>query len=275
MNGPLPVSITFSRHKLATFLACQRRFQLRYLQEYPWPAEPQAAGGREATRRGEQFHRLLQRHFLGLKVPDPGVGDPELHRWWDTFRQEGPLLPAGERLPEVTLTVPVGRHLLTGRFDLLVLEEETVHIYDWKTTAPHPQAALRQNWQTRLYLALAVEGGSALYPGTRTVEPEQVALTYWFVRAPAESVTLRYDAETHKQNWAEIVDLLAQVDSAQAREEIWPLTTDVWTCVHCLYQVVCGRQEAVARLRQEGEVESPPEDEGEDGAHPQLEPQLP
>ena len=31
---------TLSQYKLANFLACQRRFQLRYLRRLPWPASP-------------------------------------------------------------------------------------------------------------------------------------------------------------------------------------------------------------------------------------------
>lgn len=273
-EAPL-ASITFTRHKLVAFLACQRRFQLRYLQEYPWPPKPQPEGRREATRRGEQFHQLLQRHFLGLEVTDLVAGDPQLRGWWETFRHEGPLLPAGARLPEVTLTVPIDHHLLAGRFDLVVLREEMVHIYDWKTSAARSESMLREDWQTRLYLALVVEGGRALFPGASSIVPEQVALTYWFAGAPGESVTLHYDTRSHEENWAEIVDLVAQVDAARAAEELWPLTSDVRTCVYCLYQVVCGRQEAVANLREEGEIVLRADDEGAEGEVPRLEPELP
>lgn len=275
MSRELPASITFSRYKLAAFLACQRQFQLHYLQQYPWPPAPQDDSGREVGRRGQQFHRLLERHFLGLAVDDPGVGDPLLRQWWLTFRREEPLLPPGERLPELTLTVPLKGHLLTGRFDLLVLGEEEVHIYDWKTTRPRPEGDLRRDWQTRLYLALAVEGGSALYPGAKTVAPHQVTLTYWFVQAPAESVTFRYDPATHEENWAEIVALVAQIDAALVQEEIWPLTDDLQICARCRYQVLCDRQEAVAALRQEPQPQPTSEDSDAVGPLPRLEPELP
>ena len=253
----MPATITFTRHKLATFLACQRRFQLRYLHEYPWPAPPHDVQGREAARRGGQFHRLLLRHFLGMEVDDPS-GDPLLGHWWRTFRREGPALPAGRRLPELTLTVPLdkasgGGHLLSGRFDLVILADERVHIYDWKTTGPRPEAELSRDWQTRLYLALAVEGGSALFPGGKAVAPQQVALTYWFVRAPSESVTIRYDVPTHRRSWAEIAAVVEQIEVARTREGPWPLTDDLQTCARCRYQVLCGRREAVAaRRRQAG-----------------------
>lgn len=58
--------MVFSRYKLLTFLACRRRFQLRYLVQQPWPDAPQADEWRLASERGLAFHKLLERHFLGL-----------------------------------------------------------------------------------------------------------------------------------------------------------------------------------------------------------------
>lgn len=275
MNGESPAALTLSRYKLATFLACQRRFQLRYLQEYPWPSAPQDDEWREAGRRGEQFHRLLQRHFLGLADEESLAGDRRLREWWHTFCEEGPVLSPGRRLPELDLTVPVGRHRLTGRFDLLVLGEEAVHIYDWKTTAPRTESDLRDDWQTRLYLALAAEGSMALYPGKKSIAPEQVTLTYWFVRAPVERVTFHYDAAAHAENWGEIVALVDRLDSALVQEKIWPLTDDLYICARCRYQVFCGRQQAVAALQQQDTLHPPADDEEEPGPPAGLEPELP
>lgn len=268
-------ALSLSQHKLATFLACQRRFQLRYVEEYPWPDEPQTEPLRRAGQRGEMFHRMLQRYFLGLEVDREGLGDEQLQAWWEAFLQEGPQLAAGERLVEVNLTVPVGGHLLTGRFDLLVLSDEGIHIYDWKTGVPQPEAALRQAWQTRLYLALAVEGSSALYAGGRALAAEQIRLTYWYAQAPADSVTFAYDAQAHTDNWAEIMALIGQIDAALAEGGTWPLTADLQICARCLYQVLCGRQEAVADLGEGAQGGDWPAAESEDSAPSPLEPEVP
>ena len=58
--------LTLSQFKLVTFLACQRRFQLRYLQHLPWPATPLPKHVEERMQQGQDFHQLLERHFLGL-----------------------------------------------------------------------------------------------------------------------------------------------------------------------------------------------------------------
>ena len=230
----------FSRPRLMAFLTCQRRFQLRYVAQLPWPAAPQSQSQQEATYRGQLFHQLLERHFLGLNEPEK-ADIPQLRQWWATFERHGPSLPAGTRLPEISLTVPVGRHLLTGRFDLLVLAEGEAHIFDWKTEArPRPEWALRSDWQTILYLALLVEGGVALQ--NRPILPDQVRLTYWFANDPAASVTIDYGPGQHQANWRQITDLIAQIDRQISNDQAWPMTDDWAECGRCAFQLYCGRQ---------------------------------
>jgi hypothetical protein len=231
---------TFSRGKLADFLDCQRRYQLRYERRLAWPVGPLETRTAGALERGRRFHQLLQRHFLSLTPAEPAEDEPELSRWWRLFQSQGPRLPAGRRLPEFSLTVPIGRHFLTGRYDLLIIGEDDLFIYDWKTgTRPPAPDVLRDDLQTRVYLALAAEGAPALW---RDLRPEAIRLTYWYTSDPPETRSLVYDAAWHEENWA---GLLAVVEEIQGRLEAGgdlPLTDDLAQCRRCAYQVYCGRQ---------------------------------
>jgi RecB family exonuclease len=173
-------------------------------------------------------------------------------------------LPAGETHPERSLTVPIGEHVLNGRFDLLILSPDTAHIFDWKTGRPHSEAELRQDWQTRLYLAMLAEGGAAL---GHTLQPDQIAITYWYVNDPAEPRTIRYNLAWHKQNWADLQALVAQIDEALV-QDTWPLTDDWSHCRQCAYQAYCGRQEA-------GETAPTESEEAADETDLFLEPEIP
>jgi hypothetical protein len=203
-------SLILSRRRLLIFLRSPREFQERFLLKRPWPEAPPSPEVAEAAARGRLFHDLLARHFAGL----PGtaeIGDEEVRRWWATFQRQGPALPAGLRLPETSLTVPIGRHFLTGRFDLVVAGDgPTLHIYDWKTERrPRPVEELRGDWQTRFYWALAAAGGSALgYP----VAADQVFLTYWFAADPTASATFPYSAAAHERNWSEMTRMVDTLD---------------------------------------------------------------
>jgi hypothetical protein len=156
--------IALSRGKLAAFQACPRRFYLRYQRQMAWPAPPLDGTTAVAIQQGAQFHQLLQRRFLDLPLADDLAADEQLADWHAIFQRHGPKLPPdGRRYVEFTLTAPLGDCLLTGRFDLLLLTADRAHIYDWKTERrPRAAVALREDLQTRLYLALLYEGAAAL-----------------------------------------------------------------------------------------------------------------
>lgn len=247
-------TLLLSRGKLTTFLECRRRFQLRYLDGAAWPAAPLAAADEERLGWGQQFHQLAQRHFLGLTIEPATIADRTLRGWWLTFAQFLPNLPHGRNtphiriLPELTLTIPIGRHLLHGRFDLLIIGETDgrpfAHLYDWKTGRQPDETTLRHDWQTRLYLAMLAEGGQALWgEGQTPPSPEQISLTYWYVTAPDKPHTFVYNQAWHEQNWTEINAIVAQIEAQQNTGGIWPLTEDRSQCQVCAYQALCGRQE--------------------------------
>lgn len=262
-------SLTFSRGKLADFIACQRRYQLRYERQLAWPVSPLEAGTAAALDRGRRFHQLLQQHFLGLPVAAPAEDEPELGRWWRRFQSQGPRLATGERLPEFNLTVPIGGHFLTGRYDLLIAGSDGLHIYDWKSGIRPPSlAALRDDLQTRVYLALAAESARALW---QDVGPERIRLTYWYASDPPVTRLLAYDEAWHAQNWAYLVDLTRQIEDQLAAGDDLPLTDDWTRCQRCAYQVYCGRQMGAMDLADWlGEDDSPG-----DRTSSQLEPERP
>ncbi len=269
-------TLLLSRGKLTTFLECRRRFQLRYLEMAAWPAAPLPAVDEERLGRGQQFHQLVQRHFLGLKIEPATISDRTVRGWWLTFARflsnlpHGRNMPDGRTLPELTLTIPIRGHLLHGRFDLLIIGEKDglpfAHLYDWKTGRPLDESTLRHDWQTRLYLAMLAEGGQALWgEGQNPLRPEQISITYWYVTAPEEPHTISYNQAWHEQNWAEIEAIVAQIEEQQTAGGAWPLTEERAQCRVCAYQALCGRQEAGAPALNATEVAAPiPDDETDD-----------
>jgi hypothetical protein len=240
-------SLLLSRAKLEAFLACPRRFQLRSLEHLPWPHVPDEPQSTETMERGQQFHLLMERHFLGLDIPLTTIGDAAVATWYQAFKESKLAIPNGRYLPEHRLTVPVGKHLLLGRFDLLIVGERAgepfAHIYDWKTGKARDEHVLRQDWQTRLYLTLLAEGGAALGGNGRSLKPENITLTYWYAAQPDKPRIMEYGQAEHDQNWADIQAVVAQVDESLGQDK-WPLTDDLAQCRRCAYQIYCGRQAA-------------------------------
>jgi hypothetical protein len=250
MRSPLLLDQT----ALATFEVCPRRFQLRYLEHLPWPASPLDRQQSLAVERGRRFHRLLERHFLGLPVDKEAIDDDVVRDWWQRFTNSNLGIPDGKRWPEHRLTIPAGDTFLNGRFDLLVLGEEDgkpfARIFDWKTSHPQSAADLQSTWQTRLYLALVAESGRALFPEGPSLTPDRISLTYWYPREAEQPRVLSYSEAEHQKNWFAIQELVATIQGLAAAtgaldsKEAWPLTADWNHCRTCPYQAYCGRLEA-------------------------------
>ena len=244
---PMREPLLLDQTALATFEICPRRFQLRYLLHLPWPSSPLDQGQSQAFERGRQFHRLVERRFLGLPVEVEGISDDVVRDWWARFLRSGLTIPDGKRWPEHRLTIPIGNNFLTGRFDLLVLAEEYgrpfAQLFDWKTSRPRAVASLEAEWQTRLYLALLAESGQALTASGQSLSADRISLTYWYAGEPDQPRVVLYSTEKHRKNWSYIQGLVAAIEAFES-EEIWPLTSDLSRCRACVYQTYCGRQDA-------------------------------
>jgi hypothetical protein len=240
-------SLTLSQARLLAFLTCRRRFQLRYLDQLSWPVTPLMPRQRSSVEQGRKFHQLLERFFLNLPVNEIDIPDRQLRLWWKRFEEHVLPLPPGRTLPELRLTVPVGRHFITGRFDLVIIgyekDQPAVHIYDWKTSQPRPVEQLQDDWQSKLYLAMLAESKNALIRESGTLTSEQIKLTYWYVTDPVSPHTITYSPEQHEQNWAEIQMLVIDIDNCLETDQ-WPLTDNWSHCRSCTYWAYCGRFEA-------------------------------
>ncbi|MFN2136481.1 MAG: PD-(D/E)XK nuclease family protein [Candidatus Promineifilaceae bacterium] len=243
----MPQPLILDQSALAAFVTCPRRFQLRYLLQAPWPSSPLDSQQNQAVERGRAFHRLVEQHLHGVAVSADLIADPVVRGWWRSFQTDGPAKAGGRLFPEHRLTVPASSSFLAGRFDLLVVNQDADHpslaIYDWKTSSPRTAEALRSEWQTRLYLALAAEGSSAFLPPDRTLSPEDISLSYWYPTDPDAAVELQYNSEWHQENWAQILSLVTDIERLNPGQ-VWPLTNDLQRCRSCMYQAHCGRQEA-------------------------------
>src|SRR5258708_18803157 len=182
MPVSLPPAFALSQSSLQDFTDCARRFQLRYLMQQEWPApvaEP-LGEAEQADSLGRRFHRLLERHFLGLPT-EQTVLDPALLPWWEAF-VANPIsgLPETVRRPEITTAAQICGQRMVATYDLLAYDPGgEAWIVDWKTARHRPTRNwLERRLQTILYPLILVESASALLG--YALKPEQLHLVYWF-----------------------------------------------------------------------------------------------
>ncbi|EDZ94047.1 conserved hypothetical protein [Limnospira maxima CS-328] len=188
---------------------CPRKFQETYLDGL---VSPRTWEQEEHLGWGSRFHLLMQQGELGLPIQGFMAEDQELQTCLLALVKEAPEVfqpqynyVSGEfREAEHYRTWGFGDYVLVAIYDLLIAHENQAQIIDWKTNQRLiNRQKLANNWQTRLYLYLLVE--------TSDYSPEQVSMTYWFVRLRGDEVpqkmTFVYDAQQHEKNHRDLTKL--------------------------------------------------------------------
>ncbi|WP_413161108.1 PD-(D/E)XK nuclease family protein [Capilliphycus salinus ALCB114379] len=240
---------------------CPRRFQQTYLDQLISPPSPDQE---ERLAWGNRFHLLMQQRELGLPIEDLMSENPQLAQELSALIQAAPaLFRSNSNSPDPTFrdaehlrTLKFGEHLLIGVYDLLIADEKTAQILDWKTY-PRPQnyVHIKNNWQTRLYPYLLVETSDYL--------PEQISMTYWFVKGNQNSgpqyLSLPYDSQKHQQTQQDLAQLIAQLDEYLHRyeqgESFPQVEISTGSCQSCSFAVRCQRlQETEDNFGEFGEL---------------------
>jgi predicted RecB family nuclease len=235
----LPVDFIFSQSALQDYADCARRFELRYVRDVRWPAlETQSALEFEAhAQKGQAFHHLAHQHALG--VPAEALAAPledeELRAWWERYLNWQSALSA-TRLPEITLSAPLGERLLMAQYDLIVKGSDGEFlIVDWKTGQPAKRARLAERLQTLVYPYVLSRAGDWLNDG-QPIPPERIRMVYWFA-ADGSTLEFKADAETLLRDETRLTQLFDGIGN----EYEWALTTNEKTCRFCVYRSLCER----------------------------------
>lgn len=210
MDVQFPESTLFhlSQTHLNLLETCPPQFQRIYLDQLTSPISPEQ---QEKLNWGNQFHRLMQQQQLNLPIAFLLAEDKQLQQ---AIAQLIQIIPNQEKSgqniwqeAEYCRTLKLESYLLTVIYDLLVIEGDFAQILDWKTyPQPENSEKLANNWQTRLYLYVLAETSDFL--------PEQISLTYWFMKVPRvpQSLTFNYSEKQHQKNKEDLIELLSLLD---------------------------------------------------------------
>jgi hypothetical protein len=245
----------FSASSLQDYLDCPRRFQLRYAWQVAWPApemEP-AKEQEQRTRLGQDLHRLIHQHLLGVPAAllSAGVHHPQLARWWHAYLAFAPSLGDASVLPETGLSVPLAGHRLYAQYDALVAyvagaphsrpvtecaadegaggpgtaagQAQIVGhlssgcarwlIVDWKTYRRHPGRQWLANRLQTRVYPLVLALAGASLNLGRAIDPEQVELRYWLAEYPGDVVSFAYSQARLQLDITFVTDLMELIAS--------------------------------------------------------------
>ncbi len=202
--------IPLSQSHLTHLDICARKYQYVFFDALLGPSTYEQ---NVTTQWGSQFHLLMQQQALDLPVGLLSQADTDMARSLIALEEAAPevfaylsqsqvaqsqtLATENHQLPqsdsdifsqsEHRRTLEFNGYLLTVIYDLLVISSSTTltqpsngQIFDWKThQKPLKRDRLQTDWQTRLYSYVLCE--------TSGLMPEQISMTYWFVRTEEDA----------------------------------------------------------------------------------------
>ncbi len=248
--------IHLSQAHLQRFSQCPPSFQRMYLEQL---AEPIASEQLTKLKWGTQFHLVMQQLELGFSLAQLVIPDSDLYHAVVALLAQIPDFanPHQKTMAQAEhrRTLKMGHFVLTVVYDWVLLSHgRTVQaqmscpqIFDWKTySKPKNIEFLRDHWQTKLYMYVLAK--------TTAYEPEQISMTYWFVKLPKEpqSITFHYSQVWHQQVHQELTALLDQLqkDLDDYFQSGNPLQHhDRENCPLCLPQFGQSQQSLVASIR--------------------------
>jgi CRISPR/Cas system-associated exonuclease Cas4 (RecB family) len=201
----------FTQHSLATFKKCPLKFKKRYMENLKWDSIPDEVI-KKNLQIGNDFHLLANRYFSGI---DTGVeeeyyektGDHqliELSELVENLKENFKLKPDYKYFPEHKLRIVNEKIKLEANFDLIILKEDSLEIWDWKTkgiqagkTKKRDASRFKDSLQTKVYLFVLKEM-SQLIAG-KEIEAENIVMHYWQPDPPEILVSIPYSDSMHKE----------------------------------------------------------------------------
>jgi len=245
--------LRLSQGDLSRLERCPRQFQYAHLDHLAGYIPPEQEA---AMQWGKQFHQVVEQQVLGLPIARLLNSDPQLASSFSALQQAAPdvfdpqaLGQSCLRLPEhprsFTLEIADQSIQFTVVYDLLMTQPNQAQILDWKTHRnPQRRDRLQSAWQTRLYLFALAE--------TSDYQPEQISMTYWFVRPQCDDQidrpqcqTFTYSDVWHQQTRQALETLLAPLPDwllAYEQGEALPQVSEAaGYCGTCPFALRCWR----------------------------------
>jgi CRISPR/Cas system-associated exonuclease Cas4 (RecB family) len=238
-------SFQFTQSNLQDYLDCKRRFLLKHVQRLSWPAIPSepVLEYELFLQKGIIFHRLAYQFFIGIPsdslkliAENEGISD-----WWSSFLEyvNRKISKDAILLPERMIKIRREDHLVSVRYDLLVVEDDKIHIIDWKTSQQSFSLVnARQRIQTRLYLYALKQAGSILI-NTKPFKAEKISMSYWFAQFPENVVDISYDDLALKDDDQYFIQLISEIKAG--KEGDFVMTQNQSRCSYCVYRSLCDR----------------------------------
>lgn len=253
MNKKLE-NFLFSQNSINTYRSCPLKFKFKYVDKLNWKQDDEGSRDYyENLKLGSDFHLICERYFSNIPTGIEFLNNEEFNIWLEKIKRLIPIKDDKLYLPEYEVRYSLNNFKIQAKFDLVVVDKDSISIWDWKTENRKIEYKDVENRvQTLVYLFLASETIGKIY--NLDIDYENIKLSYYQPEYYNEPITITYSNEKHKINKKQLENYIENILNTNYDEE--KNIKNIKHCKFCEFNKLCNN-EAVNYSTLEEEIYEP------------------
>ena len=231
----------YSQNSINTYKSCPLKFKYKYIDKINWRQDD--IGSREYYESlvvGSEFHLLCERYFSNIPLGINENTNPKFIKWIEKIKKLVPMCSETRHivyLPEYEIRYRINGNTITAKYDLIIIKDNTIEIWDWKTENKKVDYKNAQNRiQTIVYMLLAKEVIPKLYD--TDVDFKDISMKYYQPEFEDEPITISYTEEIHNSYKKRIIDYINMM-----KESKYLTLKNTNHCKYCEFNKLCNGQD--------------------------------
>ncbi|MCU9815684.1 PD-(D/E)XK nuclease family protein [Paraclostridium sp. AKS73] len=252
MNKKLE-NFLFSQNSINTYRSCPLKFKFKYVDKLNWKQDDEGSRDYyENLKLGSDFHLICERYFSNIPTGIEFLNNEEFNIWLEKIKRLIPIKDDNLYLPEYEVRYSLNNFKIQAKFDLVVVDKDSISIWDWKTENRKIEYKDVENRvQTLVYLFLASETIGKIY--NLDIDYENIKLSYYQPEYYNEPITITYSNEKHNINKKQLENYIVNILNTNYNEEKYK---NIKHCKFCEFNKLCNN-EAVNYSTLEEEIYEP------------------
>lgn len=253
MNKKLE-NFLFSQNSINTYRSCPLKFKFKYVDKLNWKQDDEGSRDYyENLKLGSDFHLICERYFSNIPTGIEFLNNEEFNIWLEKIKRLIPIKDDKIYLPEYEVRYSLNNFKIQAKFDLVVVDKDSMSIWDWKTENRKIEYKDVENRvQTLVYLFLASETIGKIY--NLDIDYENIKLSYYQPEYYNEPITITYSNEKHNINKKQLENYIGNILNTNYDEE--KNMKNIKHCKFCEFNKLCNN-EAVNYSTLEEEIYEP------------------
>lgn len=242
----------FSQNSINTYKSCPLKFKYKYVDKINWRKDD--LGSREyyeSLRVGSEFHLICERYFSNIPLGVNETTNVKFTKWIEKIKK---ILPVNLDdnyiyLPEYEIRYKLNDNIITAKYDLVIIKDNKVEIWDWKTENKRVDYKNAQNRiQTIVYMYLAKEVIPKLY--SIDINFEDITMKYYQPEFEDVPITISYSEQMHDSYGKQISNYINMIKDTHTHNR-----KNENHCKFCEFNKLCNVENIKYQLLEEENYE--------------------